>query len=512
MRNMNKKNLFLIVLFVVTAIYYIPVLNLPLAPYDEAVILVGAERILEGEVPYKDFFSVYPPGQVVTLASLFKVFGTSVIVERVYDLIIKSSLSLLIFLIIRSLSSNIPALIGWLMSLVWLQHSSFPAYPVYPSLLFTYVSIYTFLLYLKQEKDHYLILCAVFIVLSVLFRHDLGGYAAIAITVVLLTRRITGVCSWTPLITYISSGIIAALPATLYFVFNSSTGFMIDDLIIYPATGFPEFQTLPYPSLSRDTLPFFVFPMVLLIGISAASILIKRNKDNAAAYAIFLISLVGIFLFNQVRVRSDYIHLLPVAMTGILLAPVLFDTLLKEISLTVLLERMAYVLFVVVFAITLYKPVMVINRLLSISNGYVLEVLTPEIEKAKYSKIDSDLKRTVLYIENNTPKDEQIYVGVTNHDKLTFNDAIIYFLAGRNSATKYHELNPGHTNTLIIQEEIVSELKDKSVQTLVLAPHAWHEPNISSIDQNIDLLDDFIAANFKLEKTFGIYEIWVRKS
>ena len=125
--SIHNKKLFIIILFLFTAIYYLPIINLPLAPYDEAVILVSAEKILNRQIPHKDFSSEYPLGQISMLAALFKVFGVSVMTERVYDIVIKSFLSLSIFLLIRFFASTATALVGWVMSLVWLQHSSYPA-------------------------------------------------------------------------------------------------------------------------------------------------------------------------------------------------------------------------------------------------------------------------------------------------------------------------------------------------------------------------------------------------
>lgn len=189
---MNKKNLFLIILFIITAIYYLPIIKSPLAPYDEAVILVGAERVLKGQIPYKDFLTLYGPGQVYTLAALFKVFGISVTVERIYDIVIKSFLSLFIFLIIRLLSSNKTAIVGWTMSLIWIEYSYLHAYPVYQAVLFTFISVYLLLLHMKQQKNYFVILSAICIVFAILFRHDLGGLAAIAIALVLTLRKNNG--------------------------------------------------------------------------------------------------------------------------------------------------------------------------------------------------------------------------------------------------------------------------------------------------------------------------------
>lgn len=59
-------------------------------PYDEGLILVGATRVLSDDIPYRDFYSIYGPGQFYVLAALFKVFGPSVLVERLWDFLVRS--------------------------------------------------------------------------------------------------------------------------------------------------------------------------------------------------------------------------------------------------------------------------------------------------------------------------------------------------------------------------------------------------------------------------------------
>jgi 4-amino-4-deoxy-L-arabinose transferase-like glycosyltransferase len=49
---------------------------------DEGIILQGAQRILQGQVLYRDFFSFFTPGSYYFLALLFKIFGSSIIVAR----------------------------------------------------------------------------------------------------------------------------------------------------------------------------------------------------------------------------------------------------------------------------------------------------------------------------------------------------------------------------------------------------------------------------------------------
>ncbi len=49
---------------------------------DEGFVLHVAERVLRGQVPYRDFFTQLTPGAFLTLAAVFKLFGPSVIAGR----------------------------------------------------------------------------------------------------------------------------------------------------------------------------------------------------------------------------------------------------------------------------------------------------------------------------------------------------------------------------------------------------------------------------------------------
>ena len=56
--------------------------------YDEALILVGAIRVANGAILHRDFYANDGPAQFYVLAGLFKMFGTSVLVERAWDAVV----------------------------------------------------------------------------------------------------------------------------------------------------------------------------------------------------------------------------------------------------------------------------------------------------------------------------------------------------------------------------------------------------------------------------------------
>jgi hypothetical protein len=53
--------------------------------YDEGLIVFGAIRVMNGDVPYRDFYANYGPAQFYVLAGLFKVFGPSILISRIWD-------------------------------------------------------------------------------------------------------------------------------------------------------------------------------------------------------------------------------------------------------------------------------------------------------------------------------------------------------------------------------------------------------------------------------------------
>jgi len=90
----------------------IPFYHLPLSETDEGLIAVGAERILNGQIPFRDFFSELGPASFYFQAVIFKMAGINVTSLRVVAWLLGGAITALIFLIARRIVSNSLALLA----------------------------------------------------------------------------------------------------------------------------------------------------------------------------------------------------------------------------------------------------------------------------------------------------------------------------------------------------------------------------------------------------------------
>lgn len=79
---------------------------------DEGIILQGTQRILHGQVLYRDFFSFFTPGSYYLLALLFRIFGSSMLVARTALAVYGGLLSAFTYLLARRVCSRWGAMLA----------------------------------------------------------------------------------------------------------------------------------------------------------------------------------------------------------------------------------------------------------------------------------------------------------------------------------------------------------------------------------------------------------------
>jgi hypothetical protein len=78
---------------------------------DEGILLQGAQRILAGQMLYRDFFSFITPGSYYLLATVFRVFGSSFLVARTQLALAGSLFSVFTYLLSRRVCSRRTAIL-----------------------------------------------------------------------------------------------------------------------------------------------------------------------------------------------------------------------------------------------------------------------------------------------------------------------------------------------------------------------------------------------------------------
>ena len=515
-------------------------IRVPLETYDEGLALFNAMRVANGDVPFRDFWSIYPPGQSYTLAALFSIFGWDIQVARIYDTFVRFGIAASIFLLADRLFHRGLALFVSMVVVLQLAVSLFYAYAVFPALLFSLFGLLFLARYFDAPKRLLLVFAGAMIGISAAYRLDIAGYAAIAtgLAVLLFEVRKRGGRE------FLAAGIsgaalffgfaLVAFPLYLWLILSSGAVPAWQQLIMFPATVLHEVRQLPLPLqpptpgslnlsvvigaervISYEMWLRFYFP-ILVFGITAAVFIWKvlarpvavESRARPDSALILAILLFGVFLFAQAISRFDAIHVLPTTIVALLAGAWLVSAIPRRLwrhpGFTVSTG-------VLIYLFTIPYTWLSVDRLKELTENFPVGVCQSELERAGCVFIPGDQEAAVRYIQDVVPQGQHIFVGNKRHDKLFVNDVGFYFLSNRKSATRYHELHPGLANTRPVQERIVAEIEDKQVPWIVLTQ--WrnpNEPNASAVSGNIFLLDEYLGRNFIPVERFGAYVVFRR--
>ena len=98
-KNMNKKNICLLIIFLFILIIRIPYVNNYVFISDEAVFLSVADSINRGQVIYKDNWDFKPPVLYLVFAAILSIFPHSILTIKIFTIIISLLTCTMVFLI-----------------------------------------------------------------------------------------------------------------------------------------------------------------------------------------------------------------------------------------------------------------------------------------------------------------------------------------------------------------------------------------------------------------------------
>ena len=92
-------------------------------------------------MPYRDFWTIYPPGQFYVLAGLFSVLGTTVLVERLWDVLTRGAVVLAVYLVTATLTTQRTAIWPCLVVTIGMAAADYYGYAMFPALAFVLAGV-----------------------------------------------------------------------------------------------------------------------------------------------------------------------------------------------------------------------------------------------------------------------------------------------------------------------------------------------------------------------------------
>jgi hypothetical protein len=463
---------------VLAAILGAPAFLQPLSTsiFDAGITASSGTFILNGQLPYRDFWLLYGPLAGYISAALTWLGGTDPIVLRVAGYVVVILTALVGQRLVRHrvgpVSSAIIAAVAATIPLIdlGLGLSSWSI-----AMLFALCAVEVAAERGKGRGTD--VLMGVLLALAILARLDLGGYAVIAVTIAF--RRIQPSVVAAVIVLPVALAILAIVPWPAVY----------EQLVWFPIVGQPTFRSTPIPSLwpvgvdsTWRTWLLYWGPVAILLGVIIARIRGRQlTRTEIALLALALLCRL------QVSSRPDGPHAAQAAVPALLLLGYLVAGAHRAPTRIVLgLAGALLVGFASVSFLWLVAP----------ADDY-----------------DAALREAASIVRTHTQPGERIFVGETSNRYALVNPMLGYSLADRPAGVRDTMYNPGITTTETTQRRMVDDLKANDVRFLLL-DERWsscYETSNQSRVPGSTLLDTAIAQDYWVVADFGALVVMARR-
>ncbi len=519
-----------LLLFVASCLYLRLFYDYTILNADEGIVLQGAQRILQGQVLYRDFFSFYTPGSYYWMALLFKIFGSSILVGRAALVIYGGVFSVLTYLLARRVCARWSALFAaYLVTLVCLPFR-FLVLHNWDSTLLAYLTVYCAMLLLERRHWAWALGTGSFAALTFLFEHSKGtglvlglvvGFVVIAwrgqVRGSLGTRDLTG----------LTAGFTWPFVVTLsYFAAKHSMAEMLSAWA-WPVFHYSAANKLPYGYVvtsrnptelfsgtwaSRVILSVVMSPLLLfsLLPITAVVVLIwftlkgpraELSTQKWGYWVLVSAVLSGLLLSTFLTKRPDFTHLN-------YLGPVFYLVLAWVLDGLDLQSRLWRSLM----------PVLVLYVFLSFTSFGMMTLLESlsahyKVETPRGIVRTADQDRTLEYILAHVKPGEKIFVYPY--------EALYYYLTATFSPTRFDFLQLGmHTADQF--DKALQELDADQTRVVLFEtsfydkiPMGWPDTPVQVMTAR-DPIENYIFAHYRpcgapASNGFWRFQFMVRK-
>jgi 4-amino-4-deoxy-L-arabinose transferase-like glycosyltransferase len=488
---------------------------------DEGIVLRGAERILGGQIPYRDFFSFYTPGSFYLVAALFRIFGNSFAVARISLAVVGALCSLITYLLAKRVCSpGISALAAVLATTTGAAFRFLVLHNPY-STLGSCITIYAGLRFIETQKSWWIFATTSFASITFLTEQSKGAglFLGLALALMILQFRSTTLGLTRSAIAGAVVGSLWPFIITFaYFAVHHAAGPMVQDWF-WPLRHYTRANHVPYGFQNwsddkrnklffsgsvavRIVRAFAVSPDILIPALPLVAVAVLAHQCVAtwrqsftsrdSQYYVLVGSMSAGLLLSVIAVRPDILHFMYLApLWYVMLAWILGA---PESTSRMLLRARPYILGYTASAFGLLSLILLLS-----ANGARFRVETPR------GVIRTNEPDTVIdYVQANTVRGEEM---------LVYPYLPLYnYLTATSSPTRYDFFQPG-MNTRLQADEIVSSLSNKKVKAVLFEPwfmekmsDSWPGTKMEALAT--DPVADFIARNYRICKLLNSPEGW----
>ncbi|HEX3278220.1 MAG TPA: hypothetical protein VHR40_06840 [Thermoleophilaceae bacterium] len=456
-------------------------------PHDEGLMLQAGERIADGQLPYRDFYANYGPGQYFLVGGLDWLFGPSLLTWRIVRVLFDAGVAVLAYALVRRDAPE-PLALG-----AWLTVAAAMAFPSIPHPNPTALALGFGALLLAERRPA---LAGALAGLAAVFRLDLG-LAAIAGAALQSGRRgaarvaVAGAAVGGVLM----APVIAVDPGAFW---DQTIGFALDE---------QRLQRLPLPGawhggFEPNKILEFYTPY-LLLGAAAlwlATAIARRlplrlwaPAPLAAAGVVYLLA------------RADVYHLVPLAAV----VPILLATAAAK-------ERQKVVAVVLVGAMALIGLQALDRKRIQWLDPPPLATIHVDVAdgvKAPTAEANA-LTELTRYVRARVPKGQPIFVANPRFDLVRVGNPLVYVIVQRPNPTRYDVMQPGVVTTAPVQREMIADLERARPRLVIrwLSPVADQaEDNGAGSSSGVRLLDRYLTRTYAPERRFGDYLVLRRR-
>jgi len=460
-------------------------------PHDEGLVLQAGERIADGQLPYRDFYANYGPGQYFLIGGLDWLFGPSLLTWRILRVALDAGVALLVYALVRRDAPE-PVALG-----AWLATAAAMAYPSIPHPNPTALALGLGGLLLAQRRPA---LAGALAGLAIAFRLDLGLASLIGVALLAGRRGVPrAVLAGAAVACVLMAPVVIAAPGDFW---DQTIGFALDE---------QGLQRLPLPGaweggFEPNKILQHYFPYVLLGGTALWLAVAIHRRLPARLWAPAPLAAAGVL---YLLARADVFHLMPLAAV----LPVLLATAAareRAVGRTASAVALVFVLVLIAFhgldlkRIQLLDPPPLATIHVDVADG----VKTAPAEA-------NALEQLTRYVRARVPEGDPIFVANPRFDIVNVGNPLVYVLVGRPNPTRYDVMQPGVVTTAPVQREIVRDLERSRTQLVIrwLSPVAdQRQDNGAGRPSGVRVLDRYLASSFRPVRRFGDYQVLVRQT